>query len=208
MRVASSGIVSINGTNNQTRFILQNTDSEAYLSFTEQEMRMWRTDGSGSDLTLATQVISGAFGAGAGSITFRPANTERMRISTNGNIGAPNGSNIYNASDARLKQNILPIGGGLSSILALNPVKFNWLDGFEPSEDGKDMLGFVAQEVQEVIPEAVEAFGGDINLNGTTIDNPLRVNEKFLIPVLTKAIQEQQAIIDGLIARIEALENS
>ena len=208
MRVASSGIVSINGTNNQTRFILQNTDSAAYLSFTEQEMRMWRTDGSGSDLTLATQVISGAFGAGAGSITFRPAKTERMRISTNGNIGAPNGSNIYNASDARLKQNILPIGSGLSSILALNPVKFNWLDGFEPSEDGKDMLGFVAQEVQEVIPEAVEAFGGDINLNGTTIDNPLRVNEKFLIPVLTKAIQEQQAIIDGLIARIEALENS
>jgi hypothetical protein len=204
-----TGSLSIAGTNNQTRFYLQNSDGDAYLSFTEQEMRMWRADGSGSDLSLATQVISGTFGAGAGAISFKPANTERMRISTNGNVGAPNGSNIYNASDARLKQNILSINGGLDSVLALNPVKFNWIDGFEPSEDGKDMLGFVAQEVQTIVPEAVESFGANsIFVGETEIDNPLRVNEKFLIPVLTKAIQEQQAIIDGLIARIEALENN
>jgi len=70
------------------------------------------------------------------------------------------------------------------------------------------MLGFVAQELQEIIPEAIESFGeNSIIIGDTIIDNPLRVNEKFLIPVLTKAIQEQQAIIDALIARIEALEN-
>jgi len=51
-------------------------------------------------------------------------------------------------------------------------------------------LGFVAQEVFEILPEAVELFGGDINLNGTIVTNPLRVNEKFIIPVLVKAIQE------------------
>lgn len=147
--------------------------------------------------------------SGVGYINFRTGNgNDRMRISYNGSIGAPSGTNIYNASDIRLKQNISTTTYGLNTISLLNPVKFNWVDGFEPSENGKDMLGFVAQEVLEVIPEAIESFGGDINLNGQIIDNPLRVNEKFLIPVLTKAIQEQQTIIDSLIARIEALENN
>jgi hypothetical protein len=151
-----------------------------------------------------------------GSLTFHTLNGDnateaavRMTIDGSGNIGAASGTNIYNASDARLKQNISSISGSLDSVLALNPVKFNWVDDFVPSENGKDMLGFVAQEVQTIVPEAVESFGANsIFVGETEIDNPLRVNEKFLIPVLTKAIQEQQAIIDSLIARIEALENN
>ena len=151
-----------------------------------------------------------------GSLTFHTLNGDnaseasvRMTIDGSGNIGAASGTNIYNASDARLKQNITSISGSLNSVLALNPVKFNWVDDFVPSENGKDMLGFVAQEIQTIVPEAVESFGADsIFVGETEINNPLRVNEKFLIPVLTKAIQEQQAIIDGLIARIEALENN
>ena len=66
------------------------------------------------------------------------------------------------------------------------------------------MLGFVAQEVQTVIPEAIESFGGDINLNGELINNPLRVNEKFIIPVLVKAIQEQQSQIEELKTLLKA----
>jgi hypothetical protein len=138
-------------------------------------------------------------GTGApGTIVFRTgADSEKMRISANGNIGAPNGSNIYNASDLRLKQNITAITEGLDKIIALNPVKFNWIDGFEPSEDGKNMLGFVAQELQNVIPEAVENFGNSsIVVGETTVENPLRVNEKFIIPVLVKAIQELKAEFD------------
>jgi hypothetical protein len=131
---------------------------------------------------------------------YTNANT-RMIISSNGSIGAPSGTNIYNASDFRLKKNISTTTYGLDAISALNPVKFNWVDGFEPTEDGKDMLGFVAQEVQTVIPEAIETFGGNsITIGDTTIDNPLRVNEKFIIPVLVKAIQE-------LSAKVSLLEN-
>ena len=137
------------------------------------------------------------------------AGTERMRISGGGSIGAGGSTtNIYNASDIRLKKNITPITLGLNAISALNPVKFNWADGFDEVEADKELLGFIAQEVQEVIPEAVETFSGETKLNDIIITDALRVNEKFLIPVLTKAIQEQQAIIDGLIARIEALENN
>jgi len=127
------------------------------------------------------------------------AATTKMIISQNGSIGAPSGTNIYNASDIRLKQNISTTTYGLSAISALNPIKFNWINGFESSEDGKDMLGFIAQEVQEVLPEAVESFGGNsITVGDTVIENPLRVNEKFIIPVLVKAIQEQQAKITTL----------
>lgn len=123
----------------------------------------------------------------------------RMTMSTNGSIGAPSGTNIYNASDVRLKKNISTTTYGLDAISLLNPVKFNWVDGFEPTEDGKDMLGFVAQEVQTVIPEAIESFGGNsITVGDTVIDNPLRVNEKFIIPVLVKAIQELKSENDTL----------
>jgi hypothetical protein len=188
----------IDGTNDQERLRLNNTDSVSYLAFSEQSITMWRPNDSGAALVLRTQANSGTWTGGGGGIEFRPLNTLRMTIGPTGNIGAPSGTNIFNASDIRLKQNINPTTYGLNTISLLNPVKFNWINGFEPSEDGKDMLGFVAQEVLEVIPEAVESFGGDINLNGELIDNPLRVNEKFIIPVLVKAIQEQQAKITAL----------
>jgi hypothetical protein len=141
-----------------------------------------------------------------GSLTFHTLNGDngteaatRMTIDGNGSIGAPSGANIYNASDIRLKKNISTVSTGLDSIMALNPVKFNWIDNFVPSENGKDILGFIAQEVLEVLPEAVEAFGGNtITVDTTTVDNPLRVNEKYIIPVLVKAIQELKAEIDIL----------
>jgi hypothetical protein len=192
----------IDGTNNQERLRLRNTDSVSYLSFSEQNITMWRPNDSGSAFVLQTQAISGTWTGGGGGIEFRPLNTLRLTISANGSIGAPSGTNIYNASDVRLKQNINTITYGLDTIKLLNPVKFNWKDGFESSEDGKDLLGFVAQEVQEVLPEAVESFGGAVSLNdGTTIEDTLRVNEKFIIPVLVKAIQE-------LSAKVTLLENA
>jgi hypothetical protein len=117
--------------------------------------------------------------------------TEKMRITSTGSIGAGGSTtNIYNASDIRLKKNISTITYGLNTVSALNPVKFNWADGFDLIEADKTLLGFIAQEVQDVLPEAVESFGGSVDLNGITIENTLRVNEKFIIPVLVKAIQE------------------
>ena len=130
--------------------------------------------------------------------------TKKMTITSSGNIGAPTGTNIYNASDARFKQNITTVENGLNKIIALNPVKFNWLDGFEPSEDGKDMLGFIAQEVQNIIPEAVENFGNNsVTVGEVVVDNPLRVNEKFIIPILVKAIQELSSQNQDLKSRLD-----
>jgi hypothetical protein len=124
----------------------------------------------------------------------------KMTILRDGSIGAPTGTNIYNPSDVRLKQNVITITDGLDKIMGLNPVKFNWVEGFSPDEQGKDMLGFIAQEVQNIVPEAVEDFsdGSSIIVGESTIENPLRVNEKFIIPVLVKAIQELKAEIEEL----------
>ena len=170
-------------------------------------LEFFNSDAQQNAVAASIKGIRGAsFGSG-GYLTFftsaagNPAGalTQKMQIDTLGNIGAPSGSNIYNASDARLKQNIVSIANGLDTICNLNPVKFNWIEGFSESEQGKDMLGFVAQEVQQVLPEAVEDFANNtLNIGDTTIDNPLRVNEKFIIPVLVKAIQELKAEIELL----------
>jgi hypothetical protein len=158
------------------------------------QIGVYTTNDIRSQIYFGNSLLSFVYSGDQGSST-----SERMRISTNGSIGAPNGTNIYNASDIRLKKNISTTTYGLNTISALNPVKFNWVDGFEPTEDGKDMLGFVAQEVQTVIPEAIESFGGNsITVGDTIIENPLRVNEKFIIPVLVKAIQELKSENDTL----------
>ena len=84
MRITSGGIVQINGTNGAVRLTLQNSDNTGYMAFTEQDIRMWRPNGSGADFTIATQAISGTLGAGA--IIFQPANVERMRITSAGQL--------------------------------------------------------------------------------------------------------------------------
>ena len=136
-------------------------------------------------------------------------NGQRLQISSNGNIGAPNGSNIFNASDARLKQNVANLDKGLSAINSLRPVSFNWIDGF--CDEEKDTLyGFLAQEVKAVDPNLISQFGtnGSVKIGETTIENTLRVNEKYITPILVKAVQELSAKIKVLETKITTMEGS
>jgi hypothetical protein len=195
MRITSGGKIEM-GTTSVSGEIVKVTGCSTldnYISVYSGTIQMFLdADASNSSGIVGTQ--------SSHNMKLRSAGTNRMNIDTSGNIGAPNsGTNIYNASDIRLKKNITTITNGLSKINALNPVKFNWIDGFVESEEGKDMLGFIAQEVQNIVPEAVESFSSNSIIVGkTTIENPLRVNEKFIIPVLVKAIQEQQCTINAL----------
>lgn len=210
MRITSGGDINMNATSGNKLVTVKGQTGNGYYG----EVRLGNVDHSAG-------IIGRHVSSGNANLEFWTENyssggyTLKMTITASGNIGAPTGTNIYNASDVRFKQNITTITNGLDKIIGLNPIKFNWIEGFEESEDGKDMLGFIAQEVQNVIPEAVENFGNNsITIGETIIDNPLRVNEKFIIPVLVKAIQEmntkseeQQAIITSLQARLETLEN-
>ena len=136
-------------------------------------------------------------------------NGQKMQISSNGNIGAPNGSNIHNASDSRLKQNVVNLDKGLSAINSLRPVSFNWIDGF-CDEEKNTLYGFLAQEVQAVDSNLIDKFGidGKVQIGETTIENTLRVNEKFITPILVKALQELSAKVEVLESKITTLENN
>jgi len=142
--------------------------------------------------------------------------TERMRIDSSGNIGAPSGTNIYNASDQRLKQNITDLSGCLQKVLLMRGVSFNWINDFCDSEADKTLYGLIAQELQIIDSNLVDSFSDNtITAGNATVENPLRVNEKFIIPMLVESIKEQQAIIesqqsqiDALTARIAALETT
>jgi hypothetical protein len=100
-------------------------------------------------------------------------------------------------SDQRLKENVRDIETGLDAIMALKPRRFDWKDG--KGQDKKDAAGFIAQEFAEVFPASVSAgkAGGD----GIEY---LTMNHEELIPSLVKSIQEQQAIIESLKARLDA----
>ena len=134
---------------------------------------------------------------------------KRMQIDNGGNIGAPNGNNIYNASDERLKENMVELTNGLDKIKKLKPISFNWKDGWVESLSGKKEYGFGAQTTQAVDEMLVEPFGTeDALLNGEVIKDPLRVNDKYITPLLVKALQEAISKIEVLEAKVAALEGS
>jgi|DEB0MinimDraft_4_1074332.scaffolds.fasta_scaffold26992_2 hypothetical protein len=185
-----------------------------------------QTDGSGGCDVILQATRSGAaligVGSSNGALSFGTGNstgigsTERMRIDGSGNIGAPSGTNIYNASDQRLKQNITDLSGCLQKVLLMRGVSFNWIDNFCDSEADKTLYGLIAQELQTVDVNLVDSFSDNtITAGQVTVENPLRVNEKFIIPMLVESIKEQQTLIesqqsqiDELTARIEALETN
>lgn len=112
-------------------------------------------------------------------------------------------------SDIRLKEEITPLQYGLKEVLQLRPVSFKWkeekADNFTiPSSEKETKLGFIAQEVLEIIPEAIVTK--DWYLDGEHPENGLEEKEaerlgisySEIIPVTIKAIQEQQNKIDTL----------
>jgi len=99
-------------------------------------------------------------------------------------------------SDERVKENIANINYGLNQINALRPVSFEWKQG-----DGATNLGFIAQEVETIIPEAVTTLDKSMS---KTIPNQKMLNKDSIIPVLVKAIQELNAKVTALEAQLGA----
>jgi hypothetical protein len=102
-------------------------------------------------------------------------------------------SSAWSGSDRRLKENITDLNNGLNKVLGLKARKFDFINGF------KNQYGFIAQEVQEVIPNAVSVFQEE--------DQMLAVKMDFIIPHLVKAIQELKSQNDDLQAQITELKN-
>jgi hypothetical protein len=116
-------------------------------------------------------------------------------------------TSIAAISDASLKTNVKDLETGLTQVMALKPRRFDWING-----DATNVAGFIAQEVEQVLPELVtdSLYAYDENKNEVYKKN-LKMGD--MLPTLVKAIQELKQIndtqaetINALTARIEALE--
>jgi hypothetical protein len=110
------------------------------------------------------------------------------------------------ASDARIKKNIKPIENALESIMRFNPVSFTWSDDYiarNPELKNQEQLGFIAQEVKEIRPEMVKVVAETIG--DKSIEDFHLLNSNDLMPLMLKAIQEQQSIINSQQEQINEL---
>jgi Chaperone of endosialidase len=119
-------------------------------------------------------------------------------------VWATNGT--IQTSDERLKKDIRPIQYGLSTLMKLKPVAYHWKE--ERLNEGKLNLGFLAQEIEKVVPEAVVYVpkGTEIRNGKKSETDTYGMKYTELIPVLTKAIQEQQAMIEELKKQVAELQ--
>jgi hypothetical protein len=101
-------------------------------------------------------------------------------------------------SDIRLKKNILPLNKALSVIQKLNPVSYQKKQTIESDNYSINENGFIAQELQKVLPMLVH--------ESTDKEKLLSVNYTAIIPILTKGIQEQQAQIEELKKEMKVLK--
>jgi hypothetical protein len=97
-------------------------------------------------------------------------------------------------SDARLKTGVTDLRYGLRELMQLRPVTFEWKD----HSDRQRHLGLIAQETEQIIPEAV--------MRTANADTPLGMNYTTLIPVVIRAIQEQQSALTTLKNENETLQ--
>jgi hypothetical protein len=129
-------------------------------------------------------------------------------LDVNGDIAATKkvfSFGVQLASDARLKRNIKPITNAIELIKKFRAVGYDKRENIKSETYAEHEYGFIAQEVQKVLPELVKV--------GNDKDKILSVNYNSLIPILTKGMQEQEnkireqeQLIQSLLKRIEKLE--
>ena len=129
----------------------------------------------------------------------------RKNNSTVGSISVTGSATAYNtSSDYRLKENVTDMTGALSRVNQLKPKRFNFI-----SDDTNTLVdGFLAHEVSSIVPEAITGIKDELETNddgsnvldeqGNTIPVYQGIDQSKLVPLLVKAIQEQQAHIESL----------
>ena len=145
---------------------------------------------------------------------FNTSETNGMIIKENGYIGMGNSTptvrlqvtgdiianSIAGSSDARFKTNITPIANPLQKVLALRGVHFNWNTSAFPQRmfSDKRTLGFIAQEVEKVLPEIVQTEN--------TTEGYKSVQYDKVVALLVEAMKEQQKQINQLKRELKKLK--
>lgn len=171
----------------------------------------WITAGyhtSNYNVRAAWSVNNGSLGGYTSSGT---SYTQTFLVAQNGDTSTNDGT-ISSLSDERVKTDIKDLTDGLEIVKKLRPVTFKYNDD-STDDDGnllmastsdKTRFGFIAQEVEKVAPQYVETITRKIK--NVEVDDFKTLSATRMIPMLFKAIQEQQTIIEDLKARIETLE--
>ena len=159
----------------------------------------------GYDNTNGPYLKSGS--SGVISIQFYVDNTTLAgKFDTNADFYTNDGT-VHSLSDSRVKTDINDLIDGLDVVKQLQPKTFKYNEKSEfYSEKTKDEVryGFIADEVQEVAPQYMQVGKGKID--GVEVDDFKTLSTTKMIPMLVKAIQEQQTQIDALQSEINILK--
>jgi hypothetical protein len=142
----------------------------------------------------AYSIESKSTGTGSeGHFVFSNGNGAVGSIFTNGTSTAYNTS-----SDYRLKEDCQPLEGALNRVDYLKPINFAW------KVDGSRVDGFLAHQVAEVVPEAINGEKDAVDEKGNPIYQG--IDQSKLVPLLTAAIQELKEIVDNQQQQINDLK--
>jgi hypothetical protein len=195
MRIDTSGNVLVGTTTSDARLRVNGTTV----------IGKFIADGGGYTSDVVLIDTSGtAAGTGFDLIQANSGGAGQFRVRGDGTLFAQN-TTVQSISDQRVKENIRDAEEGLGVVTALHPVRFDFKEGF--GNNRKNQLGFIAQEIEQVFPEAVDVAAKE-ETDDEDAEPYKTVGAAALIPVLVKAIQEQQTIINDLTARITALEGA
>jgi hypothetical protein len=197
-------------------FYRQDIVNSNHSWFTGNAERM-RIDSSGILLLAGTSAIAGyqftMYHTDTGGMAYKYNGTSQQNSCSfqngNGQVGRiyTSGSNTTysTSSDYRLKENVVPMTGALDKVALLNPVTYTW------KVDGTNGQGFIAHELQAVVPDCVGGTKDAVDAEGNPVYQD--VDTSYLVATLTAAIKEQQTLIvsqseliTNLTARITALE--
>jgi hypothetical protein len=158
-------------------------------------------EGSGSSiLALRVSATNEAYLYSDGSNTYlsrSAASGSLYAVASSGGVYLTSGSTSWTAnSDERLKNINGSIENALDKIMTLRPVNFSW----KSDDSNKEILGLIAQDVEKVFPQVIDKTKLPSKPEENQIDETeyLGVRYQELVPVLVKAIQEQQAQIEEL----------
>jgi hypothetical protein len=180
--------------NGSTRFMVTNNYGIALFGKTSSSVNV-----AGGYIYGGEAIMSIANSANTYLVRSTDTSAYTFYVGGDGEISAVTTS-ITSLSDERLKENIIDLETGLTEIMALKPRRFDWKEG--EGSDKKNLVGFVAQEVETVLPDLIGDYKHE------ELDEAKTIRMGDMLPTLVKAIQELKAENDELKKRIEALENA
>jgi hypothetical protein len=184
----SAGSLNTTGTNN--------TAIGGYANFGANNLTNATALGYGATVAASNTIQLGADGTNsytAVTLVKTSGTVNAGGFTTSGSVTA---ASYITSSDLRLKSNISPLANSLATVMQLNPVHYMKKGSLASTGYTREENGFIAQEIQKILPFIVT--------EGTDENKLLSVDYNSFIPMLTKAIQEQQKQIEDQNAKIAA----